>query len=261
MTNRNDEIKRANRKALPKFIMIVIVSCLAGGALGFCLAYFGLDELAVVFRTAGETFSSRVAPWLLALCAVLELAVCLPMCIAGKREIAAWDGEDETVSSRVERRLSIVVWASDMLLICAMFLLTAAYSGGGLADHFAMVFLGIGGFIAVTAETIVFQQKLVDLAKRLYPEKQGSVYDVKFQKKWLDSCDEAEKIMIGKCAYKAYSAGSKTCMALWCVFTLTALFLDTGFLPVLTVCVIWGVLQSVYCYWSIKLSTPGSSVL
>ena len=46
----------------------------------------------------------------------------------------------------------------------------------------------------------------VDAAKKTNPEKTASVYDTKFQKKWLDSCDEAEKIMIGKCAFKAYAA-------------------------------------------------------
>ena len=34
------------------------------------------------------------------------------------------------------------------------------------------------------------------------PEKTASVYDMKFQKKWLETCDEAEKIIVGKCAFK-----------------------------------------------------------
>ena len=261
MKNRNDEIKQANRKALPKFIIVVILACLAGGVLGFSVAVFGPDGMAEGLHAAGAAFSRRAAPWLLAVCAVLDPLICLPMYFTSKREAAAWDGEDEAVSDRVERRLSIVLWACSVIFICAMFLLTAAYSGGGLADNFSMAFLGIAGFIAVMAETIIFQQKLVDLCKRLYPEKQGSVYDVKFKQKWMDSCDEAEKILIGKCAYKAYSATEAACLVLWLVFTLTALFLNTGFLPVLTVCIIWAVSQSVYCYWSIKLSKPGSPVL
>lgn len=260
MTNRNDEIKQANRKALPKFILIVVLACLMGGVLGFSVIFFGLDGMADGLRAAGIAFSRRVAPWLLALCAVLEPLICLPMYFTSKREVAAWDGEDEAVSDRVERRLSIVMWVNGMVLICAFFLVSAAYSGG-LEASFPMFILGIGGFVLVMAEAIVIQQKLVDLSKRLNPEKQGSVYDTKFQKKWMDSCDEAERLIIGQCAYKAYAAAGITCMVLWCVFTLSALFLDTGFLPVLAVCVIWGVLQSVYCYWAIKLSSPGSAPL
>lgn len=260
MTNRNDEIRQANRKALPKFILIVVLACLVGGVLGFSVAVFGPEGMADGLRAAGTAFSRRAAPWLLALCAVLEPLICLPMYFTSKREVASWDGEDEVVSGRVERRLSIVMWISNVLLICAFFLVAAAYSGG-LDVGLPMFVLSIAGFVLFMAEAIVLQQKLVDLAKRLNPEKQGSVYDTKFQKKWMDSCDEAEKIMIGQCAYKAYAAAGIACLVLWGVFALSALFLDTGFLPVLAVCVIWGVLQSVYCWWSIKLSSPGASAL
>lgn len=253
MKNRNDEIRQANRKAIPKFILALILACLAGGALGFCISFFGLETLAGTFHAAGAAFSRQIAPWLLVVCAVLEAGVCLPLYFTSKREVRAWDGEDEIASDRIDRRLSVTLWISSVAFVCAMFLLTASYAGG---DHPALVFMGIAAFLVVMAETILVQQRMVDLTKRLYPEKQGSVYEFRFKKKWMDSCDEAEKILIGQCAYRAYNAVNRTCMLLWLIFTLTALFLDTGFLPVLTVCIIWAVSQSVYCYWSIKLSTP-----
>lgn len=110
------------------------------------------------------------------------------------------------------------------------------------------------------AVCVVLQQKLVDLTKRLNPEKHGSVYDTKFRKKWLDSCDEAERAVIGQCAYKAYQAVSQACLALWLVFLLGGMFFDWGFLPVLAVCIIWGVGQSVYSYWCLKLDKPGGKM-
>lgn len=260
MTNPNDEIRQANRRALPKFILIVILSCLVGGVVGFCAALFGIERLADGLRAFGRGFSLWAAPWLLAACAVIEPAVCLPQYFSAKRELAAWDGEDEAVSDRVERRLSIVMWVNGTLLICALFFIAAAYSAGLDQGPF-LFFLGLAGFVVTLAESILIQQRLVDLSKRLSPEKQGSVYDLRFQKKWMDSCDEAEKLLIGRCAYKAYTAVSVTCLALWMVFTLSALMFGTGFLPVLAVCIIWGVAQSVYCYWAVKLSSPGAAPL
>lgn len=62
MENRNEEIRRANRKALPKFITIVILACLVGGVIGFCAAFFGLDAMTEAFHSAGAVFSCRVAP-------------------------------------------------------------------------------------------------------------------------------------------------------------------------------------------------------
>lgn len=260
MENRNEEIRRANRKALPKFITIVILACLVGGVIGFCAAFFGLDAMTEAFHSAGAVFSCRVAPWLQVACVVLELAVCLPMYLTSKREAAAWDGENEAVSDRMEKRMSIAIWISSMIFIFSLFLMAASYAGGPESSA-AMFSLNIACFVLVMVETVILEQKLVDLYKRLSPEKQGSVYDVKFKKQWIDSCDEAEKILIGKCAYKAYSAVNITCLALWLVFALTALVFNTGFLPALTVCIIWAVSQSVYCYWSIKLSKPGSAML
>lgn len=259
MANRNDEIRQANRKALPKFVLIVVLSCLIGGVCGFCAAFFGLDATAGTLRAAGEAFC-LLAPWLLTACAVLQPVICLPMYFTSKREASGWNGEDETVSSRIDRRLSIVMWINGIAVILSFFLLAAAYTCGP-AGSVPLMALGVAGFAAVMVETIILQQKLVDLCKRLNPEKQGSVYDMKFQKTWLDSCDEAEKVLIGQCAYKAYSAAGYTCMILWMIFALTALFLGTGLLPVLAVCILWAVLQSAYSYWAIKLSGCSSAAL
>ena len=130
-----------------------------------------------------------------------------------------------------------------------MFLLGAAYAGPILDGDTPHVFslVGVPAFFIVTmAEAILIQQRIVDLSKRMAPEKKGSVYDIHFQKKWFESCDEAEKLMAGQCAYKAYSASTKACAGLWLVFTLSALFLSTGLLPILAVCLIWAVNQCVY---------------
>lgn len=56
-----------------------------------------------------------------------------------------------------------------------------------------MYVLAIVTFLVILAEGIIIQQKAVDITKIMYPEKTASVYDLKFQKKWVDSCDEAEK--------------------------------------------------------------------
>jgi len=257
MTERKEEIKQENRKALPKFLLYLLIGACVGGVIGFCCSYFGLDAMADGFHHIGLAFSQKIAPWLLVLCVLMDLLVCIPLYGKSRREVDAWDGEDEALSDRIERRLSLVMWISSVVLICAMFLMAAVYAGGLSIQTIPGLIVTIVAFIAAMAVTIITQQKLVDLCKRLNPEKYGSVYDLRFQKKWMNSCDEAEKILIGQCAYKAYTAVGKACLVLWLVFTIAALFLDIGFLPVLVVCIIWAVSQSVYCYWAIKLQGHG----
>ena len=263
MSKPNDAIRQANRKALPKFLLTMFCAALAGGVFGFCAAYFGLDGIAGALGQAGEAFSQWVAPWLLLACAILQPLVCLPMYLGAKKRLASWDGEDEEVSDRVEYNLSVLIMVVGMFTLLAMFLLGASYAAPLLQGDNPPLLVLLGSpafFIVSVVESLLIQQRAVDLSKRLAPEKTASVYDMKFQKKWFDSCDEAEKLIIGQCAYKAYSATPKICSALWLVFTLSALFLGTGLLPILSVCLIWAISQGVYSYWSVKLSIPGSNL-
>ena len=74
----NNEIKKANRKALPMFLLVLAVSMAVGGCIGFFSAKYGLNELAGGIKGAGRAFA-RVAPWLLLAEAVLLPAVAIPL--------------------------------------------------------------------------------------------------------------------------------------------------------------------------------------
>ena len=46
-----NEIERANRKALPQFMLIMVICFIIGGTIGFCLAKYGLNTLAGGMKT------------------------------------------------------------------------------------------------------------------------------------------------------------------------------------------------------------------
>ena len=266
MKDNNDAARRENKKALPKFALIITLSLVGGVALGLALVFLRVENLRDALAAAGAWFTRYAAAPLLVTLPLLELAICLPIYFGAKKQLSAWDGEDESVGSEIEARLAVCVWITGLALIANLFLLAAMTAdfvnnaGTPRMMPAQMFFSGLGAFLAHFAVCVVLQQKLVDLTKRLNPEKHGSVYDTKFRKKWLDSCDEAERAVIGQCAYKAYQAVSQACLALWLVFLLGGMFFDWGFLPVLAVCVIWGVGQSVYSYWCLKLGRPGGKL-
>ena len=266
MKNNNEAIRQENRKAIPKFILIVVLSLVFGGLLGFALVSLNLEDFEGALSAAGQFFTAKVAGWLIMALPVAELAVCLPIYFSAKKRLAGWDGESESVSGEVEAKISVCIWITGLCTVLAFFLLSAMFSGFvTMAGNPMQItpFLFFGGLTAFLADLflpMILQQKLVDLTKRLNPEKHGSVYDTKFQKKWYESCDEAERAVIGQCAFKAYQAMTFTCMALWVVFALGGMFFSWGFLPAMAVCIIWGVSQSVYCYWCLKLSNPGAAL-
>lgn len=250
------EIKRANRKALPRFIFFVVIGVIIGGVLGYLLGKIRPEALTAGLKSAGVFFGAHIAPWLMMAMAVIMPIVCISIYRSCKKLLAAWDGEDEAVYSTADRKLSLVIWITSSALIISFFLIAATYSEGFAAldgdRSIVALFGGIAAFLAIMIESTVIQQKCVDTVKQLNPEKKASVYDMKFQKKWLDDCDEAEKALICKCAFKAYSATNTVCVILAIVLAVCAIVFDIGFLPSLTVCLVWLINLSAYCKEAVR---------
>lgn len=251
-----DEIKEANRKAMPRFLLLVLVGAIVGGIVGFYSAKYDVDQLAGSMKSAGAFFGKYVSSWILLAIAVITPIVVIPVYQKTKRLLLAWDGEDESVCDIAEKKLNMVLLINGIALISAFFLISATYSGGFamIEKHLNMYVLAIVAFLVILAEGIITQQKVVDIIKIMYPEKTASVYDLKFQKKWVDSCDEAEKIMIGRCAFEAFKVTNSVCGALSVILAISALMFDIGFLPSFVVCLIWLVNQCVYCRAAAKCS-------
>lgn len=259
-----NEIKKANRKAVPKFLLIMLLSLILGGAVGFFSAKYSLNTLSDSLKSAGTFFVVYIAPYLMLAMAIVIPIVCILLYKSAKKILSSWDGEDEDVYNAADKKLSVIMWITSAFLILSFFLITASYSVGFSAfeskRHTLPVLVGIASFFAILIEAVLIQQKCVDAVKIMNPEKTASVYDTKFQKKWLDSCDEAEKIMVGKCSYKSYAATNTVCIILSVVLAIFALVFETGFLPSLAVCLIWLVNQSAYLKEAMKYSKAGNKI-
>ena len=146
----NNEIKKANRKALPKFMLIMVISLLVGGGIGFCAAKYGLNSLAGGMKSAGAFFGTYIAPWLMLAAAVIVPMICIPIYRSAKRLLSSWDGENEETSGTIDNKLSIVIWITSAALILVYFLIAASYSSGfdTFENENSMVsfFVGIVGF-------------------------------------------------------------------------------------------------------------------
>lgn len=53
----NQEIKEANRKAMPMFILLVIAGAAAGGIMGFVIAKYGLHGFSENIERVADVFS------------------------------------------------------------------------------------------------------------------------------------------------------------------------------------------------------------
>ena len=246
--------KSENRKALPKFLLVLLVSGLGGGIIGFIVGIsnvFGLDTASVA---AGVNELLRaVTPWAIPVSAIVTLGGSLLLYRSAARQYSAWNGGDEDAAAkRVDFCLNWVLLLGMVQLLVSLFFFAAAsyYELSGILYYLAV-------FLVSMALVIFSQQKVVDLIRRMNPEKQGSIYDMKFQKKWLETCDEEERQQIGQAAFHAYSLTSRVCLWLWVLLVILNLVFEIGMMPVCMVLVVMAVMQVSYMLECIRMeNTP-----
>ncbi|WP_298020886.1 DUF3169 family protein [uncultured Dysosmobacter sp.] len=246
----NDNVKKENRRALPRFLLILAGAAVFGGVLGFCAGWMGSSSVSEFVTETVDYLLSAVIPWLIPAVSVVLLAAAVFRYRKARSLFNTWDGEDEAHIDRAETCLDQVLLLGAVAVVLNFFLLSASpYStapGGALAIAAAV--------ILALVVIMVIQQKTVDLTRRINPEKKGSVYDTKFQKKWFESCDEAEKAQIGQASYRAYRVTGTACIVLWVALLILDFTFGIGVLPVFVVLLLWGIMQVSYILECIRSS-------
>lgn len=243
----NDNVKRDNRRALPKYLLTILLYGLLGGVLGFFTGVAGAAGVAEAVRQFLDRLLEVCAPWGIAVSAVVLLGAGGYLYAAAKKRSDAWDGDDEDAMDDVERQLSWALLLTGLSIVLDFFFFAVSIVYGRFLPDLVL-------FLAAVVALIVLQQKIVDLERRLNPEKRGSIYDMKFQKTWMDSCDEAEKAQIGQACYTAYMVGTRVCVFLWVALLILNFVFDFGLLPIAAVLAVWGVMQTAYALECIRLS-------
>lgn len=249
------ENKAQNKKALKFFIPMIIVAGIVGLCLGVGIIYLkehGMEEgLSGFFHN----IMFEITPWMVIGAGLLGIFLTGFNIRKAKKLYAgalseATDGEiDEEAGERIEQILSdsFIIQSVSQILQFMFF---------GAFMSILLDYIWIKSPVITIATVVVFmvsifveikqQQIIVDMEKLMNPSKNGSVYDKDFQKKWEDSCDELEKSIIYKSAYKAYKAGVLCCVILWIFFAVIGMLLQTGMMPVMAVSLVWLVMTLAY---------------
>jgi hypothetical protein len=256
------ENKKEDNKAFGKFILLIIAGMFVGAIIGALSM--------IVEKSAAETISIGITGILTVLTPYVNLVltivfggIMIYLYKKGRKLYRDWNGEDEEQIDHIEMLLCYASWASAILIIFVFFFFAAGFQNliisGDNTSQGMFSFLGnfalfMFGFIFAICFSIIMQQKIVNFEKEINPEKNGSVFDTKFSKKWIESCDEAERLNIYKSAYKAHQTVTMTCIILWGISILGMMIWDIGILPAAMVTIIWFVQTSSYCMESIRLA-------
>ena len=248
-----NKTKSENRKALPKFLAIVLVAGFIGGIIGGAMGFMGGTMAPEHIVSATYQLLSIITPysiWIVtAACFIIELILYRQ----SKNAYCNWDGENEQIIEKAEEKLSwILMFTSANMTLLFFFFGIAEIPA--IKIEKGLYALLLAGFILSLILIIIMQQKDVDLIKKINPEKKGSIYDPEFKTKWFNSCDENEQKQIGQASFKAFTVTNYVCIGLWFILIVTAKIFHTGILPMFIVILIWGISQIVYCYESIRLN-------
>ena len=257
-SNRVKEIKKEDKKAFKSFIIIMIISAIAGGILGGMSIYFK-DSLSENLPDFIMNILEAITPFA---SVVLSLLVIITSSIVYKKltkELKIWnESDEEDIIDKIEEKLSYILLLSSVNLIMGFFFFGVGFALPSdyldLNGDIVKRILFFVGFVLCVLSSILIQKKFVNLEKEINPMLKGSVYDTKFSEKWIDSCDEAIKMNIYKSSYKAYKAVTNTCLILWFVCILGYNVWDFGIMPFFIVTTIWLVQTVAYCLESIKNS-------
>lgn len=120
-----------------------------------------------------------------------------------------------------------------------------------------VVLIGLAVFVISTVMEILIPHLVVKIEKELNPEKKGNVLDSKFREVWMDSCDEAQQMMVYKSAYKAFSNTNGVCIWLIAITFICAMLFKTDILSMIVVCLIWFINTLSYMLHAAKLERRG----
>lgn len=150
-----NEIKEANRKAMPGFLLLALVGALVGGIVGFYSAEYDVEQLAGSMKSAGAFFSKYVSSWILLAIAVITPIVVIPVYQKTKKAAFGMGWRvDESICDIAEKKLNTVLMIISIAMICAFFLISATYSGGFamIEKHLNMYVLAIVTFLIILVE-------------------------------------------------------------------------------------------------------------
>ncbi|MGN0153860.1 MAG: DUF3169 family protein [Lachnospiraceae bacterium] len=251
-----------NKKIYITFIVVMVVLYGAGYMVGRLVAKGEKSgSLDSILNDVISRLTAAVPPLYLVLAVASLIVVCALFLSCKKMHQKLQNNpEDDDLWDTLEEKMNfpmilcnIMQIANILFFTCIIYIAEFNFYGKNGGYETVIIIADCVLFFVVLAAGMLIPKGIVDIEKQLNPEKQGNVFDFKFNEVWLASCDEAQKMMAYKAAYKAFKDTNITCIVV-CILAFIGMFVfKTGIYPILCVCVIWMVNNVSYMLRAAKL--------
>lgn len=267
--SRKEEIRKEDSRNLGAFIIVLIIAGIVGGVIG-AMMMIGKDRIRLwIENISNNTLMFGTVSGGIFLIAGIVLTIISASNYTSANKL--WNDKEHLDDNwdLIEKKIArvLVFSTATYVILYALYGCTVYNLVGNLAETFrtesGMPGLYLYIMAAVTAAMFVFiftilsiQKKAINLSKLLNPEKKGSVYDLRFQKKWYESLDEAEKLQVGIASYRAYSIVSRTCLVMMIVTILLGMIVKITIFPIFIIAILWLIQLISFGLESMKSNRP-----
>ena len=234
-------------KSMGRILGKIALWLVIGGALGFFGAFLISSikgDTESVMRLFYNGYLEYALGYQLGFFIVLGgIAVALYFRAGAQIRLGNYEAED-----RAGEYQNAAITANELNMVIQFLLFGLAVDGKN-----PMMLANVVCFLVCSTVVVIMEALLVKQMKRIQPLKKGDVGDARFTQKWLDSCDEAERMVIYKASYSSFAAMKTLLPMLEAVALFGKLMFGTGNFPIVLICIAWGVNTGVYCFSSMRL--------
>lgn len=237
-------------KSILRILMWLILGALLGAGGMALLLHLDPDHMKTVMNQGMDVVISNIIIIQGIAAGIAIFAGVVSIVIASKllKQFKASDEDDEK-EEKIDGVLSANMFVTSVYTILAFLLF-----GFSVDQSNPAIFTSIGIFLGSFLVIVALQMYCIKLIKVVYPTKKGDPSSMKFQKEWMESCDEAEQLLIYKSAFKTYSFMNGMYLFLYIVVLFTKLLFETGNYPIILMTLIWLMSTLHYMVTSNRLS-------
>lgn len=236
--------KKKNTITYTVFVIAVALSTLLGFGFGMIMVFvqMGAEKIDWPFVAYKSLYPAGIA---FLVFEIVINAYGFAKYIKAKKEYKEIENADDEVFEtriiEVEKKLKSSILAGSTEFIVSLMLYSTVIFLEMIAKDAGYVVSGIatwGNMVCFLASIVCFMANgalVVNLEKKINPEKKGNVFDFSFRKKWFESMDEGELLEAARGAQKAYTAGMYAGLALWLVSFFFMMINHSGILAVVCI--------------------------
>jgi hypothetical protein len=237
---------KKNRKTSTKIVIMMLIGAIAGfsSSIVFAIAkrLFENDTVSNLFLILSENVT-----WIHLGVAVIFEGIALLLYFKAKRVLVELKNseDDDELESSFDDHMNLLILFNTVFIA-----LNFVFFGISFDIHTRLVIFSLIIFSSFAVLTTIIEIKAVKLIQLKDPQKTADPTSIKFDKQWLDSCDEAERLKIYKSSYKTFLT-MKYVLLILTLFTLfTKIEFNTGNYPIVLVGTIWIIQSGTYCLYS-----------